>query len=175
MSKLDEQLSGYQSFFSELRVKILDQNELIVHKTVGYIVKTQFRNVKSPSCVISIVKKLGQLIRNIQAVFEHVKINLDDYDYPDFVLDFGEMQVLGYLSSYHAMIIRLLKILTIIIGKRDNKNEVYEFVLDYDCTVLEPEMLKVLFNDDYKYSRAEESGASELDLKQLHDDLKEFF
>ena len=104
-----------------------------------------------------------------------MKINLDDYDYPDFVLDFAEMQVLGYLSSYHAMIIRLLKILTIIIGKRDNKNEVYEFVLDYDCTALEPEMLKVLFNEDYKYSRAEESGASELDLKQLHDDLKEFF
>ncbi|MEI4550340.1 hypothetical protein [Pseudoalteromonas spongiae] len=175
MIKLDGQLSRYQSFFSELGIKISDQNDLIAHKTVSYVVTTQFRNVKSPSCVVSIEKKLGQFTRNLQAIFDHVYINVDDYNFPDFVLDLAAIQVEGYLSSYHTMIVRLLKLLIIIIEKKDKKNEVYEFALDYDSAALEPEMLKVMFSENCKYSRVEESGANELDLKQLHNDLKEFF
>lgn len=175
MIKLNEQLSGYKCFFSEFRAELLSSNDITAHKALSYVINTQFDNVKSPSCIKSIEKKLGQFVRDIQAEFEYMKIIFDDYYYSDFILDLAETEVRGYLSSYHLLIVRLLKLLVIVIKERDNENEVYEFVLDYDCTQLGPERLKVLFDEDNSHSETGESGVDEFTSNQLDIALKELF
>jgi hypothetical protein len=102
-------------------------------------------------------------------------VTLESCCFPDFVLDIAEIEVRGYLSSYHLSVVSLLKLLLIINDDRDNKNEVYEFVLAYSTANLVPDRQKILFSEDDFQSGSDESGVDNLTLKQVDIDLKELF
>lgn len=173
MTKLLDQLSGYKQFFTDFKSELTCQNDEITHRTVSYFLDIQFKKVKSPTCIKSIEKKLGQFIRNVQAEFGFIHITFEEYNFPDFVINFAETEVQGYLSSYHSLIVLLLKILTIALANESNSDEVYEYVLAYDTNQLSPERPKVLFGEEAIHSDINDSDIGELALKQLDIDLKE--
>jgi|GEM_PF-5670435 len=175
MIKLLEQLSGYKQFFTDFKPELACQNDETIHRTLSYVLDIQFEKVKSPQCIKSIEKKLDQLIRNIKAEFDFIHTTFEGYDFPDFVLDLAATKVHGYLSSYHCLVVSLLKILTIAMLNENNSNEVYEYVLDYDTNQLSPERQKVLFSEETTHAGINDSDVGELTLKQLDIDLKELF
>ena len=175
MTTLLEQLSGYKQFFTDFKLELAGHNDEVSHRTVSYVLEIQFEKVRSPTCIKSIEKKLGQLIRNIQAEFDFIHVTFEDYDFPDFVLDFAATEVHGYLSSYHCLVISLLELLAIAMTNESNSNEIYEYVLDYETNQLSPERQKVLFSEGNTHSGINDSDVGELTLKQLDIDLKELF
>lgn len=175
MIKLLEQLSGYKQFFTDFKPELACQNDETIHRTLSYVLDIQFEKVKSPQCIKSIEKKLDQFIRNIKAEFNYIYTIIDDNDLPDFVLDFAQTKVQGYLSSYHFLIVSLLKILTIALTNESSSDEVYEYVLDYDINKLTPDRQKVLFSEGVIHSDTNNVDSGELTLNQLDIDLSELF
>jgi hypothetical protein len=87
----------------------------------------------------------------------------------------AETQVEGYLTTYHSLVIDLLKTLIVAAEKRGSETESYDYVLAYDRRDLAPERQKKLFGEDDTHSEGRESDIGELTSKQLDVNLREIF
>jgi hypothetical protein len=151
--KLKAQLTTYKAFYSNFKLELVHDCDFLAHEAVERLIGVQFKGVNNIESVNSITRKLKKFIRDIKVELNCMYIKFDKLNYPDFLHELAEVKVKGALSSYHSLIVDLLKIIIIKINDFDkgeeSENKVYEYVLTLiksDPPIADKQ--KILFADD---------------------------
>jgi hypothetical protein len=85
--------------------------ECLVHESVGQLIDAQLDSVEDEFILKKRLNKLDQLIRELKVHFDDVCIDLEQYEYHEFVGKLAKLKPCEALLNYHFSIIELLKLM----------------------------------------------------------------
>lgn len=85
--------------------------ECLVHESVGELIDAQLDRVICELILKQRINELDKLIRDLKVHFDDVYIDLEQYEYHEFVRKLSKLKPCDELLEYHFSIVELLKLM----------------------------------------------------------------
>lgn len=157
-------LASYEAIYAAYEPQNKRSLAYRAHNLVGSLIRAQFVSIFYLSDLVLLNDEMEAFVRELKSEYDLIHIELDNFDYPNFVNGLQGMKYSGPLGQYHSLVTETLKIILFRINTSNSQEQIekklFSLIKEKTNHLKPASNNKTLFND-----------RSDKSMKKIHTDM----